>query len=57
MTRDAWTAEEAHEEYGGRWSREAAARFVPWLDVPAGRRWLDVGCGTGALRVGRRRLD
>lgn len=20
-----------------------------WLDVPAGRRWLDVGCGTGAL--------
>jgi SAM-dependent methyltransferase len=23
--------------------------FVPWLDVPAGRRWLDVGCGTGAL--------
>ena len=26
-----------------------AAAFVSWLDVPAGRRWLDVGCGTGAL--------
>jgi SAM-dependent methyltransferase len=48
MTRDAWTAGEAYEEYVGRWSREVAARFVPWLDVP-GRRWLDVGCGTGAL--------
>jgi SAM-dependent methyltransferase len=26
-----------------------AETFVPWLEVPAGRRWLDVGCGTGAL--------
>jgi SAM-dependent methyltransferase len=26
-----------------------AARFLGWLNVPAGRRWLDVGCGTGAL--------
>jgi SAM-dependent methyltransferase len=49
MTGDAWTAGEAYEEYVGRWSREVAARFVPWLDVPARRRWLDVGCGTGAL--------
>jgi SAM-dependent methyltransferase len=23
--------------------------FLSWLDIPAGRRWLDVGCGTGAL--------
>ncbi len=22
---------------------------MPWLDVPAGGSWLDVGCGTGAL--------
>jgi SAM-dependent methyltransferase len=33
----------------GRWSRPVAARFVEWLAVPASRRWLDVGCGTGAL--------
>ncbi|HEX2699475.1 MAG TPA: methyltransferase domain-containing protein [Acidimicrobiales bacterium] len=33
----------------GRWSRLVAAEFLDWLEVPAGRRWLDVGCGTGAL--------
>jgi SAM-dependent methyltransferase len=33
----------------GRWSRRIAALFVAWLDAPAGQRWLDVGCGTGAL--------
>ena len=26
-----------------------ADQFVAWLEVPPGRRWLDVGCGTGAL--------
>lgn len=38
-----------YERYVGRWSRLAAAEFVPWLRVPVGSRWLDVGCGTGAL--------
>jgi SAM-dependent methyltransferase len=33
----------------GRWSRQVAEIFVPGLAVRAGRRWLDVGCGTGAL--------
>jgi ubiquinone/menaquinone biosynthesis C-methylase UbiE len=33
----------------GRWSRAAAGPFLEWLDLPAGARWLDVGCGTGAL--------
>jgi SAM-dependent methyltransferase len=23
--------------------------FLSWLRIPAGRRWLDAGCGTGAL--------
>ncbi|GAB1511386.1 class I SAM-dependent methyltransferase [Actinophytocola sp. KF-1] len=49
MVRDVWQAGDAYEAYVGRWSRQVAARFVPWLGVPAGRRWLDVGCGTGAL--------
>jgi SAM-dependent methyltransferase len=44
-----WARGDAYEAYVGRWSRQVAARFVPWLGVPAGRRWLDVGCGTGAL--------
>ena len=33
----------------GRWSRHVAVEFVDWLDIPAGLRWLDIGCGTGAL--------
>ena len=38
-----------YEPYMGRWSRVLAAAAVDWLDAPAGLRWLDVGCGTGAL--------
>ena len=49
MVRDVWALGDAYEAYVGRWSRRVAADFVPWLGVPAGRRWLDVGCGTGAL--------
>lgn len=33
----------------GRWSRELAGAFVSWMDIPPGRHWLEVGCGTGAL--------
>jgi SAM-dependent methyltransferase len=33
----------------GRWSRRAAREFLRWLAVPDGQRWLEVGCGTGAL--------
>jgi SAM-dependent methyltransferase len=46
---EVWAAGDAYEAYVGRWSARVAERFVRWLDVPAGRRWLDVGCGTGAL--------
>ncbi|MGK7867408.1 class I SAM-dependent methyltransferase [Falsiroseomonas sp. E2-1-a20] len=44
-----WAAGEAYEPYVGRWSRAVAAEFLPWLAVAEGQRWLDVGCGTGAL--------
>ncbi|WP_237216639.1 class I SAM-dependent methyltransferase [Falsiroseomonas oryziterrae] len=44
-----WAAGEAYEPYVGRWSRLVAAQFLPRLGVPPGARWLDVGCGTGAL--------
>jgi SAM-dependent methyltransferase len=49
MARYVWEAGDAYEAYVGRWSREIAWHFVGWLGVPGGRRWLDVGCGTGAL--------
>lgn len=47
--RDAFEVGEAYEPYVGRWSRLVARDFLAWLAVPSGRRWLDVGCGTGAL--------
>ncbi len=49
MVHDVWSAGDGYEAYVGRWSRPVAEQFVGWLAVPAGRRWLDVGCGTGAL--------
>jgi SAM-dependent methyltransferase len=39
----------AYENYVGRWSRPIAYMFVEWLSQSAGLRWVDVGCGTGAL--------
>src|SRR5829696_6884260 len=44
-----WDSGGAYELYVGRWSRLVARQFVGWLAVPPSSRWLDVGCGTGAL--------
>lgn len=46
---DTWAQGSPYERYMGRWSRQVAPRFLSWLNVPGGQRWLDVGCGTGAL--------
>ncbi len=46
---DTWERGSPYEKYVGRWSRQVAPLFLSWLGIPAGRRWLDVGCGTGAL--------
>lgn len=46
---DQWNSGGGYEAYVGRWSRLAAHEFLNWLNVPLGARWLDVGCGTGAL--------
>jgi len=46
---DSWERGSPYEQYIGRWSRKAAPLFLAWLRQPAARRWLDVGCGTGAL--------
>ena len=47
--KDKWKHGEHYERYVGRWSRIVAAEFLDWLAIPAGRRWLDAGCGTGML--------
>lgn len=47
--RDAWASGAAYEPYVGRWSRLVAREFLAWLAVLRDSRWLDVGCGTGAL--------
>jgi SAM-dependent methyltransferase len=44
-----WSSGRAYEAYVGRWSALVAPAFIQFLDVGPGRRWLDVGCGTGIL--------
>ena len=44
-----WADGDAYELYVGRWSRLVARDFLTWVGAGPGRRWLDVGCGTGAL--------
>jgi ubiquinone/menaquinone biosynthesis C-methylase UbiE len=46
---DVWAGADAYERYVGRWSRPVAREFVRWMVIGPGARWLDVGCGTGAL--------
>jgi len=44
-----WHHAAGYEAYMGRWSRPMAADYLTWLAAPSGARWLDVGCGTGAV--------
>jgi SAM-dependent methyltransferase len=46
---DVWATGDAYEPYVGRWSRLVADEFLRWLSMPPHKRWLDLGCGTGAL--------
>jgi 2-polyprenyl-3-methyl-5-hydroxy-6-metoxy-1,4-benzoquinol methylase len=46
---DNWANGNAYDAYMGRWSQAAARVFVQWLAPEPHLRWLDVGCGTGAL--------
>jgi SAM-dependent methyltransferase len=44
-----WADGDAYELYVGRWSRLVAREFLSWVGARPRLRWLDVGCGTGAL--------
>lgn len=46
---DAWQAGDSYDAFMGRWSRRIAPQFLDWLAAPAGRDWIEIGCGTGAL--------
>lgn len=52
-----WQSSHAYERYIGRWSRLVADEVLGRLNVEPGARWLDVGCGTGALTGAIRRRD
>jgi ubiquinone/menaquinone biosynthesis C-methylase UbiE len=47
--KDTWADGANYEYYIGRWSRLVARKFIAWLDISSGARWLDVGYGTGIL--------
>ena len=47
--KDLFADGDAYEHYVGRWSRPVGRLFLDWLAQPSGLRWVDVGCGTGAL--------
>jgi ubiquinone/menaquinone biosynthesis C-methylase UbiE len=40
---------ESYERYMGDWSQRVGRSFLDWLAAPAGRKWVDVGCGNGAF--------
>lgn len=46
---DNWVSGDPYEYFMGRWSKLMAPEFLHWLDIPKGLKWLDLGCGTGAL--------
>jgi SAM-dependent methyltransferase len=49
VPRERWSGGDDYEAWIGRWSRKVAPRFIDWLAIPSDARWLDLGCGTGAL--------
>lgn len=44
-----WQSGSGYESYVGRWSRRVAEVFIDQLGITSGARWVDVGCGTGAV--------
>jgi SAM-dependent methyltransferase len=49
IMKDNWSAANAYDAFMGRWSQQIAVQFIHWVKPRPGLRWLDLGCGTGAL--------
>jgi len=47
--KDLWESGDPYEYFMGRWSRLVGQSFIEWLSAQPEEKWLDVGCGTGAL--------
>lgn len=47
--KDLWESGNPYEYFMGRWSRLVGKSFIDWLSAQPEKKWLDVGCGTGAL--------
>ena len=51
-TDTSWSNKKLYEEFMGKWSLKIAKKFIDWLKENysiRNKKWLDVGCGTGAL--------
>jgi len=47
--KDSWQSGDSYEYFMGRWSIIVAESFLDWLSPHPGLKWLDVGCGSGAI--------
>lgn len=47
--KESWQSGDPYEYFMGRWSRLVADSFTDWLSPSTGLKWLDIGCGSGAL--------
>ncbi|MHA2252715.1 MAG: class I SAM-dependent methyltransferase, partial [Candidatus Kariarchaeaceae archaeon] len=47
-----WNSSDLYDDFMGKWSQLLAGKFLCWLKDYHSieqKKWLDVGCGTGAL--------
>ena len=49
MAKNFFSDSAMYDKAMGRCSRVAGKKFLDWMDLPKGLRWLDVGCGTGSF--------
>lgn len=46
---EGWDNTQGYEMYIGRWSKLISSDFVSWLNPKSKLKWLEIGCGAGAL--------